>query len=394
MKNTLKLYARTLLWISLLCVLFLALLYASYSHHSQNLAKHTEDALSTLSEEGEYPIYFFSQLTKNYRFTTQADNASDEVILRRAGFISDSPFQDALDMQDYARYWHGYVVLLRPLLHALSFEEIRLLMMAVFTLLVAGLAMQFRKHFGKGYALLFFFAICLLQGFMIPTSPQYFVCFGIALSTAIFLLWREPRKALSRQSLLLIFASIGALSSFLDLLTVPLLTWGLPLLCLLLYWSKTDRKSLYLPMLEASLAWGFGYALCWGFKIGLASLILGAEVFRSASSHALLHTATHQHFGQMQIGAILINLSYLGHILGLLYLLFCLALLLYALWKKHSIRFPQALPFLLLGITPYLWYALLSNHSQIHAWFTFRLQLLSLLSFPAPIFLAIQRTKK
>jgi hypothetical protein len=40
--------------------------------------------------------------------------------------------------------------------------------------------------------------------------------------------------------------------------------------------------------------------------------------------------------------------------------------------RKHLV-------FLWVALYPYIWYSLLANHSQIHHWFTYRAQLVSLM---------------
>ena len=65
------------------------------------------------------------------------------------------------------------------------------------------------------------------------------------------------------------------------------------------------------------------------------------------------------------------------------------------LWKrlKDQKTVRAYLPMLLVAFYPYIWYLVMSNHSQIHYWYTYRAQLVTL--FGGLVFLcAILREKK
>lgn len=379
LKNYLLCIALTLL----LCGLFLGLLTLSYSYGGETLYRNTRAALETIQKEGDYPIYFFEAFPERYRLPAQGDNYSDSVILERAGFRPQSALLDALDMQKYARYWHGYVALLRPLLCLMSYENIRLLMMALFSLLCGVSLLQLYRQFGSLLALCFGLSLMILQGFIIPSSPQYFVCFAIALAAMNLVLCYAPKKTLHTRSVLLFFTLIGALTSFLDLLTVPLITFGLPLLMLLAIEAKAQRQSS--PLLrgtQAALAWLIGFGLNWALKWVLASSLLEYDVLTEAKAQALFRMAQQEGLGSSQIGAIVINLNNLLHFVGIGYLAFCLLLLILALIRGKIRSKAFFLTHCLLMIAPYVWFAVLSNHSQIHAWFTFRTQIITLLGLP------------
>jgi len=46
---------------------------------------------------------------------------------------------------------------------------------------------------------------------------------------------------------------------------------------------------------------------------------------------------------------------------------------------RHKFNWKKAILFLLVGLAPYLWYLVLSNHSYVHWWFTYRLQAITVM---------------
>jgi hypothetical protein len=49
-------------------------------------------------------------------------------------------------------------------------------------------------------------------------------------------------------------------------------------------------------------------------------------------------------------------------------------MLVFKLVKYRSFNYKKAILFLIIALMPYVWYFILSNHSYLHWWFTFRLQ--------------------
>jgi len=52
-------------------------------------------------------------------------------------------------------------------------------------------------------------------------------------------------------------------------------------------------------------------------------------------------------------------------------------LVLSVVFRKPKADFVRMLPLLAVAAFPYLWYLVLADHSQIHAWFTYRAQIIS-----------------
>lgn len=88
-------------------------------------------SLETLEDKGALwqNVFIYSQ-------GTILDNCTDHIMLRTAlsqSGESESVFYRAMDCNGYARYWHGYLVFLKPLLSVISFGCSKFYCIAVFS---------------------------------------------------------------------------------------------------------------------------------------------------------------------------------------------------------------------------------------------------------------------
>lgn len=375
----LKLFARICVLVILGSLLYVGLLSASLSYHTESLQRHTEQAIEIMSAETWYPSFYFENDTGFLRQNTRIDNYSDEIIVKRVGMKSDNPLYDAMYMQDYERYWHGYVVLLRPLLSLFDYFTLRRLMQAVFWILLALTAQQLSRRFHSLFGMAFLLAMGVLNTHIVPMSPHYFACFLLALLAANYMFYYEYKGKLSEKRFLYLLAIVGSLTSFLDLLAVPLITFGLPMLLYLLFCAKDKTYRLFALLFRSSVAWSIGYCLNWIMKWFFASLITGEDEFGWAITYSGIRIGKSEVFPTTQFNAIGQNFAALFSVLGVIYLLCCFCLIVLSLVRKQKANLPLVWILSLLSIAPYAWYFALGNHSTVHTWFTYRTQLISLL---------------
>lgn len=85
-----------------------------------------------IEEEGWYPSIPIVNGALDTYFTSYnpgvLDDATDLIMLRTAlDPLEKSVVRAAMDMNQYDRYWHGYIAILRPLLFFFDYGEIRVL---------------------------------------------------------------------------------------------------------------------------------------------------------------------------------------------------------------------------------------------------------------------------
>ncbi|MDB1724342.1 hypothetical protein PMV48_11230, partial [Enterococcus avium] len=116
----------------------------------------------------------------------------------------------------------------------------------------------------------------------------------------------------------------------------------------------------------------------------LASVILKENTIKVAIDQAIFRTEGNKAYPLDRIdmiksnaGLILDKLNFLALVLAVLLVIFLV------IYKKKVIKGrvnPQSIVLLFVSPFPYIWYLAMSNHSQIHYWFTYRLQIITVFS--------------
>ena len=343
-----------------------------------------EKSLEVMETEGERPMYAF------YRHSAIVDNHTDMLMYESLIANRDyyNPIQASVSINQYPRYWHGYQVVLRPLTVVFQVQELRYLGMLLFYLLFLWSAWLMAKKTKPVCAVLYVLTIASSYPVAVTTCFQYLTTFYVLFVALIFLLSRDCADR--PVNLLLYFFVVGMVENFFDFLTYPIITLGIPLALLL--WRKTREEQTgfrenFLFLLQSSLSWGLGYALTWIAKWGITVVALGVRYFWRTMSVVQYRLQGSEEEPLDRIGTIQRNLKAwmnvqdAGVISWSKVVLVILAVtLLLIIWKKLKDwrTICAYLPILLVAAYPYIWYLVMSNHSQIHYWYTYRAQLVTL----------------
>lgn len=387
-----------------LAILFVLLL-AAYALPGERVRQHVYASARTIQNEGLYPEYLGFKLF-------QMDNYTDTLMLFEAASADELPplqammtntaynvdnFETladdlawyiekdwstgaqrtdapALEPFSYARYWHGYLIWLRPLLLVTTITGVRVVQYVVLAALFAAVVWLLRRRCGLRAAFWFVVSQLLVTVFWVPHQVQYFTTFCIAYAGCAWVLAR-PRRA-GQLSIALVV--LGTCTAFCDLLVTPIITLGLPVavwLCCLPQRAASGARQC-LPVIGGSLCWGAGYAMCWGLKWVLATLITGQDIIGDAIHQAGVRTTADTWHGmELSWGNIF---RFVGDTLsqrGLLWpvvlvVILCIAAFLLCLRNKEALL--RALPIGLTALMAPVWLALLRTHSIQHGWFTWR----------------------
>ena len=152
--------------------------------------------------------------------------------------------ESAMDAQGYPRYWHGYLTVLKPLSIFFTYREIRYINMFVVNILLAVVAIMLYKHTERGWgnACAYVAAATSIFVLVVPISFQYMASFtGMLLMTlAVILNYKKMRIGMVEM-----FFACGMCINFMDFLTYPIVTLGVPLIALLLLSLKDDRLNFF-----------------------------------------------------------------------------------------------------------------------------------------------------
>lgn len=387
------------LTIMFLCLLttYMILLTVAYSIPNDWISDNILASLKMLSDEGDYP-----SLNSGMKRATRLDNYSDRVMITTSnGAVGKSPLENALYTNGYSRYWHGYQILLRPLLVFMGLGSIRMIYAAVMFLLIGFVFYFLIKRSDSFLASAFLISLASINAATFFFSMQYSNVWIVTL-LAILAFLSKPRLIEQKQRKFLLFFVIGSVANFVDLLTTPLISWGIPIL-IILYISNKYSKASREPRLKHSLDivltgifWIAGYALTWLSKWIIGSLVLRTNIIANAVEQASFRIGGSSDMPTDHIGTLLLNLKTMFPKIVIVLLLITVLIFIYFVIKSRPISknpWPVLLQLALIAVTPYVWYMVFSNHSQIHAWFTYRSQAITVFALLSAIaFLISPRT--
>ena len=272
----------------------------------------------------------------------------------------------------YARYWHGYLVFLKPLLLFFTPSDIRLLNLTVQMILAAVLlALSYRRG-GLGLAIPLGAALLVLIPISTALCFQYTDVYLLTLVFGILLLWRRTDE---QKFGCLLYLWLGMGLGFFDFLTYPVASLGI-LLAIELTVSTSGLWKKIQAILLNSTAWALGYGGMWAGKWVVASVFTDQNVILDALRNISGRTSSTAGEETVDIFSVLWRNAQTYVNVQTVFLLLVLGVLLVYLMtvKQYRLRLSAStlVPLVLCALYPVVWYAVLRNHSMIHAYMTHR----------------------
>lgn len=276
----------------------------------------------------------------------------------------------------YSRYWHGYLVVIKPLLVFLNYEQIRYLNYAFIMGLLAYVCVLAHRRFSWPVLASFLLAMLYASIFFVPQSFQYCNTFYIALIGSVLVL-RVPAVVGSLRVATCVFMVLGACTSFVDFLVSPMVTLGIPLIFLVqLQMEKSVKVRLQWVGL-LSLCWMCGYVGMWAGKWVLTALLTDMDVV----------SVVGQKLAERSYGEFCLNLRqtcskliwFLPDVGKLWWAIVMLSigggvfLLLIRLYKQRRAAFIRNVPTLAVALLPFGWTLIAYQHTVMHMHFTHRI---------------------
>ncbi len=399
-----------------LTLIFLALILAAYAVPESKIEKNARAGMALLEHDsgGYWPTIPFKRgVVMDYR----TDARMLEYALREEG----AGLLRASQVPDYARYWHGYQVYLRPGLALGTLQDLRWVNTLVQYAAICLFAALAAKRLHAVFALCFGAALAMVDYLVVPYSFQFSGVFLVMLGASITLLafWEKPwfKKRIPQ-----FFFTVGAATVFMDLLTAPVITLGVPLVLLVLLRAREKRERPLRNLWEyfcGCVAWAGGYVALWFSKWMISGVVLRRNeiwisiqqiLFRTGASADGYISIDAGETAEVQTWDDFHNLNRfygLGSAIKkwvdpeLLPALFAvgltLCLLACLLSKRTRNAIPEVAPLLAVAFLAPLWLLALGQHSAIHAFFAYRNLLptgLALLCLPCALFLESQGDAK
>lgn len=367
--------------------------------------------------------YMFRQMIKDEN-STVVHNYADLVWLNIAWFQdSEKPFVSSLNSafyegdniykseslikavydgvnadKSYSRYWHGSLLFIKPLLIVTDISGIRKINIAVCVLLVLVLSAMLIKRRLYVPFIGYLVSLVMIFAYIIPLCMEYMPAFALMHIASILILAYGDR--MSKDTLCTFFAFVGALICFFDFLTNEIITLFMPMIFLICMNNTPKSKNQiknqskfksedvkFGDLVVYAAMWLVGYVMTWAVKWFMCFLMFGKESFVQTLSDGTYRMAgVVPQIEQNQVtGAIVKNINRLFPLnflqnesdvwLALFVFVFVSACIFF-LYRRENI--PKKVWFLfLIACSPYVRYAILSNHSCLHPFFTFRTQIIT-----------------
>jgi len=357
------------------------------------MQEHMRACIDSYVAEGDNPF-----VMEGYKGSS-LDNYTDAIMLANAVYASEAPAwqaamrverwekdgeqnQEALReyltegssdrVSGYARYWHGYLMLLKPLLLVFNYPQIRMLNGIVMLVLTGLLFRGFRKRRMKRSMIAMLLALMSLFPAALPFSLQFSTAFYTGMTACLVVLYRY--EAIEERDVWCgFFFLTGMLTSFFDFLTYPLFTFGMPIvLCLTL--KRPGRREGLFFLTKAGAAWCAGYAGMWAGKWTVGSLLGGVNIWKDAVYTVGVRASSSAYEEHVsRILAVLRNFYIYFNPYGMLLWAILVVWVGAYLWRRRKEGWDShTMLMLAIACLPILWYLAAANHSYVHYWYSFR----------------------
>lgn len=276
---------------------------------------------------------------------------------------------------EYPRYWHGYLIFLRLLLTTFNYEQITIISFITFAVLLISASYLLTKKKGLLYGIALIVSFIFTDALAVTKSINEIICFNLALIFSIFIMLKEEKSNLP-----LYFFIFGSVTNFLDFLTNPILTYGVPILIYFILEVKNQEisfKDMFLTFLKTSILWALGYLLTWFSKWLLTDIILKRGVIENAINQVKYRTYNEG----IKLEDFVFRMKYWLKEETINFMI-CFGAIIYIVnlftkiyiertCEHKNIGISIIIP-IITGIIPIVWYAVLMQHSYIHYFFTYR----------------------
>jgi len=297
--------------------------------------------------------------------------------------------EDGMYLKEYSKYWHGYLVYLKPLLVCMSWRHVETFLLAAQTFLLAAAAGAafWKKRFGLGGGIIC--AFLFMKPMRIWLSLTMSACWSIAMWAALLMvLCYERIEKKNRWEEF--FALIGIVTAYLDFLTYPIVTLGVPL-CI---WLVQSLEKAYGGRVRLcrffwnGACWAAGYAGMWGLKWVVAEITCHSGTLRNAVWSVIYRTSPLDGYRSIFSGvgrtweAVLAQ--YDSPLYGIFFGLIALSAIVSVLWCLVRARSAawgiSVICLAAVALLPFVWLVLTQNHTAIHCSFTFRIMGVSVMA--------------
>ncbi|MBO4854853.1 hypothetical protein J5500_00405 [Candidatus Saccharibacteria bacterium] len=354
---------------------------AEYMRVRPEFATRLFDALATRSD------YYADSVSLSINYGLDPNDSLKSVVLSK--YATDDPFitQRYVEQvfgeieaeQEYLRYWHGYLVVVGPLLTMLSIDQIYIFLAITMCALMIWILVSLYRHKEVVAMIAFTVSMLAVWFFIVPTALEYTWMFLLMLIACLIVMKMVWQGKIDKTPV--VFFIFGMLAAYFDFLTTETITLTMPLLLAVWLNRKKVNSNTIKYCIKCALLWFVAFVCTWVAKWILASVVLGENVWPYVSGHIEERLASDFWFGNpiiLILMAPLRNLSNLllfstgplGGIVAIFILVTIVVLLKEYRRKKYNKMLLKVL--IMIASVPIIRFLVLSNHSFWHHFFTYR----------------------
>lgn len=393
-----RLIRNTIIYIGAAILIATVLMFGAYMLPTDNMRQHVNESIDMLIKEGNYPSWapglvyanrdgftdalmlniavndssksVVDRAMMNYR-TAYDEQISQAEMLKR--LVNNDKLSDAIKIE-YSRYWHGYLIFLKPLLLFFNLQEIRVINFVIQLFLLVYVLQLINDVVGRKYVYAFLFTIIILNPISCALCLQYSSIYYVMMISLVIILKNSGR--MSTENKHNIFLLNGITGAFLDLLTFPLVALGIPLIIYLLINPKKNQLAL---VVKNSVLFGIGYSGMWIGKWIISYLLTNYNTVLSGIEAVQFRVSNKIVGWENEVTAFYVLRNMLNTLndMPMKVIGVCVFVtILYQIFvNKSKFVFNQrrSLGILLIGLFPFVWYLIMKNHSLLHSFFTYRI---------------------
>ena len=331
---------------------------------------------------------------------------------------------------DYSRYWHGSMVLLRPLFVIFDIAGVRMVLGILILLMTVWFEILLFKNRYSIFGVCYGVGLMLVSVWMCAFCVEYampFVVMSMELPVLFVLLTRayekkdaqndkvkrdenkldnqkaDEHKLDNRKPEVLLWAVLawaGIVTAFVDFLTTETVTFTMAYILYLIVKNRHNQmkpiKEELICLIKSGIVWLGSYGLMIALKWALALAVLGKDAFFNALSQAALRISGDATLGNVPGAEVVSNYERISGALwrniGCIYpfkstmsygtaMIFILlvGLIVFSIWYLFREKTKSCINkvLVIVSLLPVMRFLVLNNHSYIHFFFTYRALLVS-----------------
>jgi hypothetical protein len=298
--------------------------------------------------------------------------------------------QDFEITNDYSRYWHGNLVLLKPLLSLFTMKTIYNIHFVILSILFCILIFKLLQH-SKLLAIAFTLSSISINLFLLANCTILINVFYIAIITSLILIKKYEKNDHNIDLVLLI---TGMLTAYFDVLSCETITITLPLFIYLFLHLKEEKRIDYKLIIKVVILWLLGFVIAFLAKWLLLTIHYNGSFVKKVIEPMKIRIYSGNN---IFIDSLKASLNYFIPFANnkpkIIFLIVSTIILIIniILEKKNRITY---LFLILISIIPITRYFALSLHVSVHNYFTYRAFLPIILLFIISDLLLIKNIKE